>query len=77
MEFKTWNESKDTLSEDLITPENDQQDFVPIVNVPEWKINADISEEKKRRALEDLKDGMTVRRVARHLGILADKITRQ
>ena len=76
MKFKGWSDSKDTLSEDLITPENDQQDFVPIVNVSEWKINANISEEKKRRALEDLKDGMTVRRVARHLGILADKITR-
>lgn len=77
MEFKEWNESKDTLSEDLVAPESDQQDFVPVVNVSEWKIDADISEEKKRRALEDLKDGMTVRRVARHLGILADKITRQ
>jgi len=43
----------------------------------EWKIDADINLDKKRRALEDLEDGMTVRRVARHLGILAEKITRK
>ncbi len=45
-------------------------------NPIEWKIDADIDPDKKKRALEDLKDGMAARRVARHLGILADKISR-
>jgi len=54
-----------------------EDDFLKQEKPVEWEINADVDPDKRRQAMEYLKNGYGTRKVSGYLGILVHQIVRK